>query len=122
MRIPNVAVWLLFDQVHILREKYVATASRCDNVFSNVFVTYGYGLDVNIKAQTQFVRPLNEFQNTVYARRCDNVFSNVFVTYGYGLDVLRKNALAIYFRMRYVFNMVDMSVHSELLKEDSPDR
>jgi len=27
-------------------------ASRCDNVFSNVFVTYGYGLDVNVKAQT----------------------------------------------------------------------
>jgi hypothetical protein len=93
MRIPNVAVWLLFDQVHILREKYVATASRCDNVFSNVFVTYGYGLDVNIKAQTQFVRPLNEFQNTVYARRCDNVFSNVFVTYGYGLDVNVKTLL-----------------------------
>jgi hypothetical protein len=27
-------------------------ASRCDNVFSNVFVTYGYGLDANVKAQT----------------------------------------------------------------------
>jgi hypothetical protein len=27
-------------------------ARRCDNVFFNVFVTYGYGLDVNVKAQT----------------------------------------------------------------------
>ena len=27
-------------------------ASRCDNVCSNVFVTYGYGLDANVKAQT----------------------------------------------------------------------
>jgi hypothetical protein len=26
-------------------------ASRCDNVFSNVFVTYGYGLDANVIAQ-----------------------------------------------------------------------
>ena len=55
MRIPNVAVWLLFDQVHILREKYVATASRCDNVFSNVFVTYGYGLDVNVKTLLRYI-------------------------------------------------------------------
>jgi hypothetical protein len=61
-------------------------------------VLESYGLDVNVKAQTQSVRPRNVFQNTVYARRCDNVFSNVFVTYGYGL--------AIYFRMRYVFNNV----------------
>ena len=27
-------------------------ASRCDNVFSNVFVTYGYDLDANVKSQT----------------------------------------------------------------------
>jgi hypothetical protein len=27
-------------------------ARRCDKVFSNVFVTYGYGLDANVKAQT----------------------------------------------------------------------
>ena len=57
LRIHNVAVWLLFGQVPFLRENYVATtyfryASRCDNVFSNVFVTYGYGLDANVKTQT----------------------------------------------------------------------
>jgi hypothetical protein len=27
-------------------------ASRCDNVSSNVFVTYGYGLDANVKTQS----------------------------------------------------------------------
>ena len=60
LRIHNVAVWLLFGEVPFLRENYVATtyfrymiyASRCDNVFSNVFVTYGYGLDANVETQT----------------------------------------------------------------------
>jgi hypothetical protein len=37
-------------------------ASRRDNVFSNVFVTYGYGLDVNVKAQTYLLRPGSVFR------------------------------------------------------------
>ena len=62
-------------------------ASRCDNVFSNVFVTDEYGLDAKVNTQIWLLRLENVFQNTLYARRCDNVPSNVFVTYGYGLDV-----------------------------------
>ena len=66
-------------------------ASGCDSIFSHVFVTYGYGLDVNVKTHTYFLRPGNVSQNTLYASRCDNVLSNVLVTYEYGLDLNIKN-------------------------------
>ena len=37
-------------------------AGRCDNVLFNVFVTYGYGLDANVKTQAYFLRPGNVFR------------------------------------------------------------
>ena len=55
---------------HILDTLY---ASRCDNVFSNVFVKCGFGLDVHVKTQAYFLRSGDVFQNTLHASRCDTV-------------------------------------------------
>ena len=52
-------------------------ASRSDNVFSNVFVTYGYGLDVNVKAQTYFLRPGSVFR----IRYMQDVMTTYFPTF-----------------------------------------
>jgi hypothetical protein len=48
----HIPAWLLFGQVFFLPVNYVGTTyfrRRCDNVFSNVFVMYGYGLGVHVK-------------------------------------------------------------------------
>ena len=43
----------------------------------NVFVTYGYGLDANVKAQTYFVRPGNVFR----IRYIQDVVTTYFPTF-----------------------------------------
>ena len=42
--------------------EYAIYASRCDNVLFNVFVTYGYGLDANVKTQMKLLGPGNVFR------------------------------------------------------------
>ena len=59
-------------------------ASRSDNVFSNVFVTYGYGLDVNVKAQTQCLRSGNVFR----IRYLQDVVTTYFPTFLLRTDVV----------------------------------
>ena len=43
----------------------------------NVFVTYGYGLDANVKAQTYFLRPGNVFR----IRYMQDVVTTYFPTF-----------------------------------------
>ena len=58
-----------------------------DNVFSNVFVKYGYGLDANVKTKRIF-NVLVTYCRIRYMQGVVTSSLNVFVAYGYGLVLM----------------------------------
>ena len=57
-------------------------ASRCDNVFSNVFVTYGYGLDANVKAQRNLYVLVTYSEYAIYVI-CKTLWHRTFQRFCY---------------------------------------